>query len=682
MKLVRLPLQDKHILLIHGKGEDRVQLVQALSDEGATPTVLDDLGRLQALPALPQAQLVLFEDDMSANGLSELRTLREHPALAHSAIVLLTARCDRGCFSQALELGADDVIQKPLQHEDMLSRVHCHIRLQSTVQELDRKQRDAGAVLELTQALSSSHDLQEILFTVVERIAEVVNVSRASIVLSPEPGEDAVGFVVATSDDMRLSNLRIDLSRYPEIQEVLKTCESLTISDVKTHPLLDRVRGQVPSDRVASMSLIPIVWQEQASGVLFLRAGEGRGRLSELDLHFCQIVANTTAIALRNARIMQSLRDHTQKVTFARFEAERKLRALERYADLFNSLTDGVVVLDENGKLLFANPRAYQMLGQDWESYTGKPIMNLVHPDDQTRARNMWKEFLDGLVPRETDFRLIRPNLPAIVASVAVSRLLHREGAMLITFRDVTETRRIESELVRTKDFLESLIEASVDGIVACDMSRTVVLFNPSAERIFGRKSDAIPHRTALKELLGAAETDRIIQLLQSDQQGGVGRLHATRVDAVGGEGETIPLSLSAALVMQDGEPHAIFLFFNDLRDRLQMEERLAHAQQKLAVTEKQALIAELAGTAAHELNQPLTSVMGYGEMLKRKLEHGSSEFNASDIIVREAERMAEIVRNIGRITKYETKSYVGNQRILDLDASIGPDAEHSGEES
>ena len=40
----------------------------------------------------------------------------------------------------------------------------------------------------------------------------------------------------------------------------------------------------------------------------------------------------------------------------------------------------------------------------------------------------------------------------------------------------------------------------------------------------------------------------------------------------------------------------------------------------------------------------------------------------AAEVIEGEAERMAEIVRKIGKITKYETKSYVGKQKILDLD--------------
>jgi signal transduction histidine kinase len=80
--------------------------------------------------------------------------------------------------------------------------------------------------------------------------------------------------------------------------------------------------------------------------------------------------------------------------------------------------------------------------------------------------------------------------------------------------------------------------------------------------------------------------------------------------------------------------------------------------------------VAELAGAAAHELNQPLTSVMAYAELLKRRLDADSPGFGAAEVIYNEAERMAEIVRKIGKITKYETKSYVGQARILDLDKS------------
>jgi len=81
--------------------------------------------------------------------------------------------------------------------------------------------------------------------------------------------------------------------------------------------------------------------------------------------------------------------------------------------------------------------------------------------------------------------------------------------------------------------------------------------------------------------------------------------------------------------------------------------------------------VSELAGTAAHELNQPLTSVLGFAELLTRRgLPADDAQREALAAILREAERMAQIVRKIGRITRYETKAYVGSTQILDLDKS------------
>jgi signal transduction histidine kinase len=125
---------------------------------------------------------------------------------------------------------------------------------------------------------------------------------------------------------------------------------------------------------------------------------------------------------------------------------------------------------------------------------------------------------------------------------------------------------------------------------------------------------------------------------------------------------------MTASIIYEDGREVATVGIFSDLRDRIRIEQRLLQAQEKLQITENQALVAELAGAAAHELNQPLTSIMGYAQLIERQSAKEAAHLRAVKVILSEAERMAGIVKKIGKITKYETTDYVGNARMLDLD--------------
>ncbi|TMA20174.1 MAG: hypothetical protein E6J84_02865 [Deltaproteobacteria bacterium] len=141
------------------------------------------------------------------------------------------------------------------------------------------------------------------------------------------------------------------------------------------------------------------------------------------------------------------------------------------------------------------------------------------------------------------------------------------------------------------------------------------------------------------------------------------------------GVSRVIPVDLSAAIVTEDGRDTATVGVFRDLREELRRESELRKTRERLEEAEKAAVVSELAGAAAHELNQPLTSVLGFSELLFRRTrehEKGREELAA---ILREAERMAQIVKKIGRITHYETTAYVGKTRIVDLDRASNPPA-------
>jgi len=272
------------------------------------------------------------------------------------------------------------------------------------------------------------------------------------------------------------------------------------------------------------------------------------------------------------------------------------------------------------------------------------------------------------------DIHLVRRDGTNIICSASFAPLIGAEDHTVISFEDVTPQRRTEQELIQTMEFLESLIDASVDAIIATDMEQRVRLFNASAARITGYHESEVIGSVTLVDLLGPAAAELVTQRVLSPEHGGTGRLEPTMLDLLDIHGTRIPAQLSASLIYETGEPSAIVLIFADLRDRIRVEERLAEAQKKLAFTEKQGVLAELAGTAAHELNQPLTSMMAYAELLLRQSEPESSGAKAATVLIREAERMAEIVRKIGKITRYETTSYVGHQKIFDLDrAADGP---------
>jgi PAS domain S-box-containing protein len=549
--------QAAPILLIAGDPQRTGALTRAIEARGLV--VVRVASSAEVSPLMPRfAAIVACVGRQEAPLLLELR--RRPP---FDEVPLMIACGEDHCETLALAaaLSADDFVAGDHGVHELGARLSRLLREDHVKRELSRKQRDMQLTLELTRTLSSSLDFREILFTVVRRVAEAVHIDRVSIVLTPED-EPGVGYVIAASDDQGVSDLRLQLAKYPEIEQVLRAQEVLTIHDVANHPVLDNVRESVA--RLSSLALVPITLHERVIGVLFLRMLEDRQKLSKDELDVCMIIANATGSALRNAHVMQKLRRDHKKAQAAQGEAEAQ-----------------------------------------------------------------------------------------------AERAVH-----------------MAAELRKTKEFLESLIEASVDAIVAADLTGTIILYNKSAERIYGHKREEVIGKMHVSRLYPDGGAKEVMRRIRSSDWGGVGRLDDMRSWAIDKDGTRIPTSLSAAMIYEHGQPTATVGIFTDLRERLQTEERLAQAQRKLELSEKQALLAELAGTAAHELNQPLTSVMGYGELLIRRLPAGTPERNAAQVIMQEAERMANLVRKIGKITRYETKSYVGDQRILDLDRAADDEPE------
>jgi PAS domain S-box-containing protein len=666
MLISRSVASEVSVLVVDDDAKSKQVLEDALRDTDLDASFVH--GRQEAMAWLAEhspAIVLLDPITQGADGYAVLKYLRKDPRLAATPVVVLSTLASDTEIQRVFASGADDFLHKPFRPVELISKLRSQLRMREYVDRLSQRERDQETVLELTQTLASTLDIRDILFTVVQRVADFARVDRCSIVLFGESGN--VGYVLATSDDEQLRDLPIDLDRYPEIREVLSTGRALVIRDAAHHPLLEAIRQHEPGIGFNSIALLPILHDHGAMGVLFLRS-KLEARFSDHELSLVTTLTNTMAIALRNARILQSLRDATEKSRNARAEAERRVQLFQRYADFFESAADAMVVIDRESRVLFANPRAREITSFSEIELMSMRFENFLSPLERERAPRLLRGFRDGIYPRGVDIVITDKHGRELTVNVSFSSVLHEESAVLFSFRDVTSERATAVELKQTKEFLESVIDSSVDGIVSADLRGTVLLFNRAAARIFGFSASDVIGKMRVERLYPAGVARDVMKKIRDPSVSGYGRLQDYRVDMLGSDEQPIPVLLSASLVVDNGRPIGSVGIFTDIRERLKMEARLEKAQSDLLARERQALVAELAGAAAHELNQPLTSVIGYAELLRRQLSSNPDLSRAADVIIGESERMAEIVRKVGKITKYETKSYVGAQKILDLE--------------
>jgi DNA-binding response OmpR family regulator len=107
-----------------------------------------------------------------------------------------------------------------------------------------------------------------------------------------------------------------------------------------------------------------------------------------------------------------------------------------------------------------------------------------------------------------------------------------------------------------------------------------------------------------------------------------------------------------------------------ELKARIRVGARVVELQNQLLESEQLRVLAETAGATAHEINQPLTVLMGKLELLLEQLAGDSPHREVIQSVYGSADRIADIVRNIGQARAYVTKTYIPGLNIVDFNPS------------
>jgi len=218
-----------------------------------------------------------------------------------------------------------------------------------------------------------------------------------------------------------------------------------------------------------------------------------------------------------------------------------------------------------------------------------------------------------------------------------------------------TQLQQSAQELRKTKDTLENIVQSSVDAIVATDPKGRITFANRSMQELIlgqaGQEEKLLGVPMSQLYSGGLGEARKIMSVLR--KRGQLMNYETTMVS----NGRVIPILTSASLLKEErGAVIGTLGVIKDLTEKKKLEEDLKKAQAELVQTEKLVAIGRLASGVAHEMNDPLTSILTFGSLLREDTPEGEPIRESLDIILKEANRAKRIVSDLLSFSR-ESKS-------------------------
>jgi two-component system NtrC family sensor kinase len=188
---------------------------------------------------------------------------------------------------------------------------------------------------------------------------------------------------------------------------------------------------------------------------------------------------------------------------------------------------------------------------------------------------------------------------------------------------------------------------------MATDLKGNIIIWNRAAEETLGYRAGEVIGKMNIDKIYPEDMARKVMQMLRSDEYGGLGRLKAYPMVYVRRDGEVVEGTLSAAAIYDaNGNEIATVGSFVDLRERLEMERALRRTQEQLLQSEKLAAMGRLTSQIAHELNNPLYGIMNTLELLKTEVAPQSKRRKILEMALSETVRLSDLLRKMLSFSK------------------------------
>jgi nitrogen fixation negative regulator NifL len=331
-------------------------------------------------------------------------------------------------------------------------------------------------------------------------------------------------------------------------------------------------------------------------------------------------------------------------------EKEEKYRNLSNLLDsvLESSTEYSIIATDINGVILEYNSGSANLFGWTKEEVIGKMRIGQTFRTDD-RSRGVIQEIsrkveAEGMT--EYELQRIRKDGSLFQAHAIVTARKDASGKILGFLeiaRDITEKLALEKELRETKDYLENIVQSSVDAIVTTDPKGRITFLNRAFEEMVGRSRENIIglpiHQFYLN---GLHEARKIMAILREK-----GSLKNYETKVVKKDGTVSILTSASLLQDESGQIIGTLGVFKDLTEKKKLEEELIKTQAHLIEVGKLRALGELVAGVAHEVNNPLMAADAFLHVIRENLAKEDENQKRLELIQRCNERIAKIINHL-----------------------------------